>query len=85
MTMNTLIAPWEKIAQDMLVGRTVETVRYLSEEETKSLGWYGTTILLDLRGKDGSLIAVYASTDNEGNGPGALFTTDEKHSVLPVF
>jgi hypothetical protein len=71
---------WTKVASDLLLNRKIVGVKYISKSEAKSLGWYGRSLSITL---DSGLV-VYASQDDEGNGPGALFTTAEKASVLPV-
>jgi len=71
---------WAKIASDMLVGRKIVMVRYMSESERESMGWHTRPIVLQL--DDGNMI--YPSSDDEGNGAGAMFTNNEKQPVLPV-
>lgn len=75
-----LQARWVKVAQDQLLGRKIVAVRYLSDEERKILGWRGRSVVMQL--DDGNL--VFPSADDEGNGPGALFTNHKKEPVLPV-
>jgi len=64
----------------MLVGRKIVIARYMSESERESMGWRNRPIVLQL--DDGNMI--YASSDDEGNGAGAMFTNSEKQPVLPV-
>ena len=71
---------WAKIASDMLVGRKIVMARYMSEDERESMGWHTRPIVLQL--DDGNMI--YPSSDDEGNGAGAMFTNNEKQPVLPV-
>jgi len=71
---------WTKIAQDMLFGKKVTGVRYLSDEEMEEMGWDQKCVVIEL--DDGNLI--YPSQDDEGNGPGALFTNSDKEPVLPI-
>ncbi len=72
---------WTIIARNMLVGRTIKRVRYLTEAEIHdTLGWDRKAVVLEL--DDGNII--YPSADDEGNGPGALFTNDDANPVLPV-
>lgn len=71
---------WAAEAAKLLVGRKIVAVRYLTNEEVEGLGWYGASIALGL--DDGSWI--WPSSDDEGNDAGALFTTNEKMSTIPV-
>ncbi len=73
-------AQWiEKIGK-FLIGKTVKSVSYLSEKETKALGWYSRALVIEF--EDGS--QIIPSQDDEGNGPGALFTSDKDLPVIPV-
>ena len=78
--MNDIEKKWAKVASDMLVGRKIVRARYMSEGEKESMGWRNRPIVLQL--DDGNMI--YASSDDEGNDAGAMFTNSEKHPVLPV-
>ena len=76
-------AHWTKEAQKHLVGRRITEVRYLSKAESDALGWNGdrsVVIVLD----NGALF--FPSSDDEGNGPGALFGQDTAKGeiTLPV-
>jgi len=71
---------WTTKAAKLLVGKTITGVRYLTEEERATLGWYSRTLVLMLN--DGTF--VWASSDDEGNNAGALFTTDEKLITIPT-
>lgn len=77
---DKLAARWNKIAADMLVGRKIVKVSYMDAKETEALGWYRRAVIIEL--DDGNLI--FPSADDEGNGPGALFTNDDKNPILPV-
>ena len=64
-----------------LVGRKIFMVKPMSRYELESEGWEGESavvILLD----DGT--TLYASRDDEGNGPGALFGKDKKGVAFRV-
>jgi len=56
-------------AEKHLVGRTITQVRYMSEEETKDMGWYKRPLVINL--DDGTMLIP--SMDDEGNDGGALF------------
>jgi hypothetical protein len=71
---------WTEIAREQLLGKKIVGVRYMTKEEADQLGWDNRPIVLLL--DDG--IAIYPSQDDEGNGPGALFTNNETNSVIPV-
>lgn len=72
---------WVKRAERVLLNKKIVKVRWMTKSEQSATGWDGDrAIVLEL--DDGTL--VYPSRDDEGNGPGALFTTDKKESVLPV-
>lgn len=57
-----------------IVGKKVKSVRKMTKKEMKTEGWssHATVIVFE----DGS--KVFASCDEEGNGPGCLFGMDEK-------
>ena len=71
---------WEKAAQDLLVGRTIVAARYLYSREAERLGWNTRSVIFEL--DDGTLL--WPSMDDEGNGAGAMFTTDRDRPTLPV-
>ena len=83
--MNTKATPtqkhWEEIAQTQLQGRTITKVRYMSVKlAEEQFGWCERGLILTL--DDGNQLIV--SADDEGNGPGSLFTLDPVHNILPV-
>lgn len=61
-----------------LVGKTITSVDYMTEEECTNNGWYKSGVIIGL--DDGTYI--YPVSDNEGNEPGALDTTNEKIGLL---
>lgn len=73
-------ARWNKTAWDLLQGRKIVSVRYMTQREANDLGWGSRTVVLEL---DNGLL-VYPSSDDEGNDAGTLFTSDEKNPGLPV-
>lgn len=75
-----LKAKWDKIAADMLVGRTIKKVSYMNEAECNEFGWYQAAVVIEL---DNGLV-IFPSQDDEGNGAGALFTSDDKNPILPT-
>jgi len=62
-------ARWNAEASKALVGKRIVAVRWLTDQEVKTLGWYQSAICLHL--DDGTVI--FPSQDDEGNGAGALF------------
>lgn len=61
-----------------LTGQRVTNVRPMTREEKEREGWkgrYGSPLVIEM--EDGTI--VYASQDEEGNGPGRLFRTSEEH------
>lgn len=78
--MNEIEDRWTKIAQKQLEGRKIVKVRYLSDKEQESLGWYKRCVVMQL--DDGNLI--FPSSDDEGNEAGSLFTNDKTNPTLPV-
>lgn len=78
-----------KTAKDILQGRTIVEVRYLTEDETEHMGWYKRPICFVL---DNGTICV-PQMDDEGNDGGSLFYQQiiekdgmkyEHQSVIPV-
>lgn len=59
---------WTKQAQG-LVGKCIIAARYLTPKESLALGWTAGSLVLTLH--DGT--QLFASQDDEGNGPGCLF------------
>lgn len=81
--MNTTESPrsrWTRAAQETLVGRKIVAARYMGTDEAARLGWYARAVIFEL---DNGVL-VFPSMDDEGNGAGALFTTDPNHDTLPV-
>jgi hypothetical protein len=61
-------------------GKVVKKLRYLNRSELAREGWDTRQKVAAVEFSDGSLL--YASSDPEGNGPGALFgTTPEGQTV----
>jgi hypothetical protein len=82
MANQRIVKKWEREARSHLKGKTVKDVRYLTDEEKESLGWFHhvPVIIFD----DGTLI--FPSRDDEGNDGGALFgqAPDGNDFTLPV-
>ena len=71
---------WAKDANKHLKGRRIVNVRWMTQAEVDDMGWYEAAPVLELDNG----IALYCSQDDEGNNAGALFTTIEDFSTLPV-
>ena len=71
---------WTEIASNLLLGRKIVLVRYLTNEEMEDMGWHCRCVVIQL--DDGTLILP--SSDDEGNSAGALFTSNKEHDTLPV-
>lgn len=84
MDRDKITKSWVEASGKLLIGREVVSVRYLTDEEMAEIGWCCGSVVITLKGKDESLVSVFPSADDEGNGPGALFTDDEKLPVIPV-
>lgn len=73
---------WNNRAKEVLLGKTIVSVNYMTKEDADSMGWYKRPIIFKLN--DGKI--CYLSCDDEGNDGGALFFSDKdgKHDELPV-
>lgn len=71
---------WVGVAKNLLLNKKIVDVRYMTIEESNDMGWYERTVAFQT--EDG--LWFFPSRDDEGNGGGALFTSHEKESCLPV-
>jgi|7_EtaG_2_1085326.scaffolds.fasta_scaffold51243_2 hypothetical protein len=74
---------WTKMASDVLVGKTIKSVEYLSISEMEHALWYNRPLVITFN--DGSILIP--QTDDEGNDGGALYYYDTKGNVnqtIPV-
>lgn len=71
---------WNEEAKKLLLNKRIVNVRYLTQKETDDMGW--TERVIAFQTNDG--LWFFPSRDDEGNGGGALFTTDDKQGCLPV-
>jgi hypothetical protein len=82
-TMKALIGAPQYNPDKLYVGRTVRQIRQMTPSELEREGWedrHKSTRVIVFT--DGSLI--YASQDDEGNGPGAMFgIVDGKSMRVP--
>ena len=71
---------WTKKAEDILLNRKIVKVEYMSKEECESAYWHKRPVCMLLDNG----VWIYPSQDDEGNDGGALFTTDDTETCLPV-
>ena len=72
------LTKWNKIAKEVLQGRTIVEVRYLTDEEMEDQGWYSRPVAFFLDNGVGCVL----SCDDEGNDGGVLFYGE--NGVLPT-
>lgn len=73
---------WIKIWNDkikVLEGKTIKYVRYMTNEEQEFYSWYEKAVVIFFT--DGT--HIIPSRDDEGNGPGSLFTSIDKLEIIP--
>lgn len=66
--MNNIEKTLVKENEARLLGRRIASIRYMTDEEQKSLGWSQKAVVLIL--DDGSLL--FPMADDEGNDAGAI-------------
>jgi hypothetical protein len=71
---------WNQRAKKTLLGKQITSVRWMTDEEAKDMGWDNRPLCIEL---DNS-IWIFASMDDEGNNAGTLFTSDEDEPGFPV-
>lgn len=73
---------WEEKAKDVLLNKTIVSVRYLTDQEMKMMGWYKRPIAFTLN--DGTI--CFLSQDDEGNDGGVMFFQNKENpeGVIPV-
>lgn len=77
--MNEIEAKWNASCQ-VLVGKKIKEVRYLTNDEKEDLGWYRRSLVIFFT--DGTY--MFPSQDDEGNDAGALFTNIKGLETIPV-
>jgi len=72
---------WEEIAKNILLGKRIVMVRYMTEAEIKETGFYNVGLVFEL--DDGTIF--WPTSDNEGNNSGAIHYAKESDNnyVLP--
>lgn len=72
---------WINKISKQLKGRKIIEVRLMTDEEQEEFDWDNKSIVIFL--DDGK--CLFPSADDEGNNAGAIFTSYEDLSVIPVF
>jgi len=72
---------WEQDVKNLLVGKKIVKVEWMSNKEADDCGWYSRPVALLLD----SGVWIYPMRDDEGNDGGALATSSEIMPVIPVF
>ena len=80
MSDTKLAKKWETDINKSLKGKTIKTVRYMSEAETKDAMWDNRPVVIFFT--DNSYIIPMS--DDEGNNGGAMSSSDKKLPVIPV-
>tara|TARA_B100000427_G_scaffold309301_1_gene298225 strand:- start:209 stop:475 length:267 start_codon:yes stop_codon:yes gene_type:complete len=68
MTTKTTVKGWNTRMTKALVGKKIQTVRYMTSEEAKESGWCKQPLLIQL--DDG--LTIIPLQDDEGNDGGSL-------------
>ena len=71
---------WVQEISDVLVGKRIVRVDYLTKEEMSELGIVRSGVVLVLNDQN----CIFPMSDDEGNDAGSLFTTYKKLPVIPV-
>jgi hypothetical protein len=72
---------WNKKAKQVLLGKTIVSVNYMTKDDADFMYWSKRPIVFKL--SDGT--TCYLSCDDEGNDGGSLFfSKNGKHDELPV-
>ena len=70
---------WTKAAAELLVGRRIVSVAYMTEDDANEVDWNHRPLIITLD----TGLRFYPSRDDEGNGAGSLFTTNRKLPTIP--
>jgi hypothetical protein len=66
-----------------IVGATIKKLRVLTPKEMAEEGWDNDEDVIAIELSNG--IVLYASQDDEGNGPGAMFGHDKKGTTFGLY
>lgn len=75
-----MLKKWETFAKELLVGRTIVEVGYVTDSEMSLNGWNRRPISFKL--DNGTWLIVL--TDNEGNDGGALQVITNEFKLIPT-
>tara|TARA_B110000858_G_C17523206_1_gene345775 strand:- start:53 stop:298 length:246 start_codon:yes stop_codon:yes gene_type:complete len=75
---ETVEQRWTKTNEKQLVGKTIKSVRYMTEDEARETMWYNRPVVIAFT--DGTYIIP--QSDDEGNDGGAIYCSDG--SLIPV-
>jgi hypothetical protein len=73
-------AEWTRRVRKLLLNKKIVAVHFMTVTEQKECGWDEGAVLFQLSTGEW----VYPSRDDEGNGPGSLFTTSTELPIIPV-
>lgn len=74
------IEKWNEKCSNVLVGKTIKEVRYMTDKELEECGWFKRVLVIFFT--DGTY--MFPSMDDEGNDGGALFTNFDGLTTIPV-
>ena len=79
--MENIIKKWTNHANKQLKGKTIQGVRYMTDEEINDFMWFRKSVVIQFT--DGTI--MLPQSDDEGNDGGALWTfKDGKEDVIPT-
>lgn len=74
-----LEAKWLQDAKEALEGKTINLVRFMTDEEMEMMNWNTRPIILQLD----DMNVIYPASDEEGNNGGVLLTNLDDMPVIP--
>jgi len=77
---NNLELKWIKKISNLLVGKKIVKIQYMTEKVAEEQGWYRRPIQIKL--EDGTWLTP--SQDDEGNDGGSIYTNIEQLPIIPV-
>ena len=70
------------ITDNLVTGKKIVKVRTMTKKELETEGWHSRYPIIVLELDNG--LKIYASKDDEGNGPGALFLSNDKGETFQI-
>ena len=80
MTAQTRDQRWAQRVTDLLLGKKIVAVRFMTDAEMRDHGWDSRAVTFRLSSGEW----IYPAQDDEGNGAGSLFTTHKQLSTIPA-